>query len=402
LKIGYIYLDDYPWDIRVEKIASSLAQNKHETHLIVANVKGLETFEKLNENFYIHRLKNVNKHLKYIYNLPLFISPIWISKIHKITKRYKLDLIIVRELPLSPAALLVGRLLNVPVMMDMAENYPALIASTWKYRGAKFLDYIFKNPYLLRKLEKFSTKKMDSILVVSEHSKNRIAEFIKNKNKINVVSNTPILDENQEQDKVNYKEIESIKSRSTFILAYTGYISEHRGIDTVIDAIPILKSKIRDVLFLVIGEGAYKQKLIEKTKSLNLENHVHFTGWIDHKKINQLISVADICLIPHYVTEHVNTTIPNKIFDYMYQKKPVLATQSQSLKEIVETSGCGLIYIDDQPESLVQNALKLKDIYKRETIGEKGYKAVLNKYNWSKDLEVLLESVQAVINNFEN
>jgi len=55
----------------------------------------------------------------------------------------------------GPHGLAGRRLLNKPVVMDMAENYPAMIQDTWDYRGHAPGDVIVRNPAFLRALERW-------------------------------------------------------------------------------------------------------------------------------------------------------------------------------------------------------------------------------------------------------
>lgn len=397
LKICYIYQDQYPWDVRVEKFCDAFANDGIEVHIISRNRDGLPAFQELCKNIYLHRLANKkNKYLRNIFNFPAFFSPFWINKITNVIKEYLIDIVIVRDLPLSPAAVLAAKLKRKIVIMDMAENYPALIQSTWDFRGPKLVDYIIRNPLLLKWMEKLVLPLLDGIFVVSSQSAKRVEKLYPYSEKIWVIGNTPVLKEKSKDATINNLAKE-LKKESSFIFLYVGMIEAHRGIDIAIKAIPYLKEKIPDISFIVIGKGTYENKLKILAKELNVVNNVIFTGWISNENIDSLINVADVCLIPHYVTEHTDTTLPNKIFDYMAQKKPVLVTQSKSLSEIVESENCGLVYTDSSPESLADSILKLLDPKYRTELGHNGWVAVNKKYNWDYDKMNLIKTIRSIV-----
>ena len=109
LKVCYIYQDQYPWDVRVEKITHTLAKEGIEVHIISRNRDCLPIREKLSHNLYVHRLPgNVNKYIRNIINSPAFFSPFWIKKIINIVRTCSIDIMIVRDLPLSPAAYVIA------------------------------------------------------------------------------------------------------------------------------------------------------------------------------------------------------------------------------------------------------------------------------------------------------
>jgi len=337
-----------------------------------------------------------NKYLRNIFNFPAFFSPFWINKITNVIKEYSIDLVIIRDLPLSPAAILAAKLKRKIVLMDMAENYPGLIQSTWDFRGPKLVDYFIRNPLLLRWMEKLVLPLFDGIFVVSSQSAQRVKKIYPHAEKIWVIGNTPILRE-RSKDSKSKNLAEELKNKSSFIFLYVGMIEAHRGIDIAIKATPYLKEKIPDISFIVIGKGTYENKLKALAKELNVLNSVIFTGWIPNENIDSLINVADVCLIPHYVTEHIDTTLPNKIFDYMAQKKPVLVTQSKSLSEIVRSENCGLIYTDSSPESLADSVFKLLGKKYRTELGHNGWVAVYKKYNWGHDKINLIKIIRSIM-----
>jgi len=310
-------------------------------------------------------------------------------------KEIKADLVIIRDLPLAPTALLVGRLYGCPVLMDMAENYPAMISDTWRYRGPNRVDYLVRNPSILRFMEKLVVPHMDGILTVSEHSKERVEMLGVESSKIWVVSNTPKLDCFSSTNNLDILRDE-IRKNSSFILTYVGGMEESRGLDMVIRALVEVQKIISDVKFVIVGTGTSETKLRALTKELGVQDHVFFTGWMDNCYVPSIIKLSDVCIVPHYVTEHTDTTVPNKIFDYMIQKKPVVATNSKALSEIVCSSNCGKIYVHDNWKDLAKKIVELKTPSVRRNYGANGYKSVLNRYNWSIDEKNLFWAVNTL------
>ena len=59
------------------------------------------------------------------------MNPRWLDLMVRTGRKVNADVVIVRDLPLAPTAVRAGRKLGVPVIMDMAENYPAMIRDVW-------------------------------------------------------------------------------------------------------------------------------------------------------------------------------------------------------------------------------------------------------------------------------
>ena len=114
-----------------------------------------------------------------------------------------------------------------------------------------------------------------------------------------------------------------------------------------------------------------------------LSERVEFTGWLDETEFVSYIEAADVCLCPHMVTDHTETTFPNKVYLYNLLKKPVLASSCKPLERYVADTQGGLTFESGNAGDL---AAKIKKLYRdadlRASLGENGRQAVLDRYHW--------------------
>jgi glycosyltransferase involved in cell wall biosynthesis len=395
MKICFVYQDQYPWDVRIEKFCRSLTDHGNEINLVCRNRNGLSEMELIGTKLTINRLRYFrNRRINDLCNFPAFFSPFWIAKITKTITRNRSSVILVRDLPLSPTCLAIGKLMKLPVVLDMAENYPAMIADTWKYGKVKIVDYLIRNPKLLKIIEKKVLPRFDRVFVVSDRSKKRLVDMGVHEGNIFVVGNTPSLNL---RIKIDNKLSDKYRHISNFLITYVGGLEESRGVETVIRSLPEIKRFLLDVTFLVVGTGSSLEDLKKLAKKLSVEKNVVFCGWKKPEEVPSIIKASDICIIPHYVTEHTDTTIPNKLFDYMLQGKPVLTVNSKSLIEIVEPNKCGRIFKDKDYHDLAEKVRDLIEVRTRRRLGENGYYAVLEKYHWEIDEKQLLIALHEAI-----
>ncbi|HDL78618.1 MAG TPA: glycosyltransferase, partial [Bacteroidetes bacterium] len=130
---------------------------------------------------------------------------------------------------------------------------------------------------------------------------------------------------------------------------------------------------------------------------LGVENSVTFTGWLRFKESTQMIQNSDVCIIPHLSTEHTNTTVPHKLFQYMYLKKPVLVSSSPPLKRIVQEANSGLVFDAGNSADFADKLVQMFESGNLQKWGENGHKAVLEKYNWKKESEKLIRIYRALL-----
>jgi len=389
-KILYIWDADYPWDVRVEKICNSLKNQGCEVHIAARNLKKLPDTEDIG-GIYIHRLKALaNDKLNYIRSFPLFFSPVWKKFLEGIIKTHNIGLIIVRDLPMAVAGIWAGRRHNIPVVFDMAEDYVAMIRDIWNVRKFQGLNLFLRNPYLAKCVERYTLANADHILVVVDEARDLVLARGGHPQRITIVGNTPHLESfNHNGIKMN-GDLKQIADR--FSAIYTGGIQMGRGIQTVIHAIPEIIKEIPNFLFVVVGDGYAVKQLKELAQQERVQDYILWTGWIDHEDLFAYIPACKIGIIPHLRTDHVDTTIPNKIFDYMACELPIIASDARPLKRILDEEQCGLSFSSGNYKSLVEAVIKVRKA--KQDFGKNGKRAVECKYNWLEDEKRLVEVVR--------
>jgi glycosyltransferase involved in cell wall biosynthesis len=151
------------------------------------------------------------------------------------------------------------------------------------------------------------------------------------------------------------------------------------------------------VKLTLVGDGTERRKLEHLASSLELQSLVQFAGWVDFQRVWGYIADSTVCLIPHLRTEHTDTTLPNKLFDYMALGKPVVASDCRPLDRIIRETRCGSTFVSGSVADL-QAALRklLIDVEAQSTMGRNGQQAVREKYNWGVDEKVLLKVIQSL------
>lgn len=389
MNILYIWDSDYPWDVRVEKICSTLSSYGHKVHIAARNLKKLPVYE-IRGNLIIHRLKAwQNEKLNYTLSFPAFFSPVWSHFINDIIRCNAIDLIIVRDLPMAIAGIWAGRRHKIPVIFDMAEDYVAMIWDIWRARKFQGFNLVVRNPYLAKLVERYVFRNSDHILVVIDEARDLVINRGALPDKVTIVSNTPVLDAFNQNDVVLNETSDKIEGK--YAVVYVGGIQMGRGIQVVFEAIPYIIREIPDFLFVVIGDGYAAQRLKDMAVSIGIQDYVLWLGWIEHGEIFTYLKSCKVGVIPHKVTDHINTTIPNKIFDYMGLGLPVLASDALPMKRIIQKEKCGETFKSGISRDLAVNLIK---IYKSsQNYGMRGICSVENQYNWNIDSSRLISAI---------
>ncbi len=394
--IVYVWDADYPWDVRTEKISLALTNAGHKVTIAARNKARKPIRESLPEGT-VRRMEPwtaLPKSADDLLGFPAFFNPRWVRLIQVACRESAADLIIVRDLPLCPTAIFVGKQLGIPVILDMAENYPAMMRVLWETGRHTPLDYFVRNPTLTALVERECVRHVDHIVVVVEESADRVAALGVRRDRITIVSNTPPLARLDDA-------VTQLVPRETTDIVYMGNLEVVRGLLESIDAIALLKARGKRVRLRVIGRGRDEALIRARRDARGLDDSdVEFLGFIQsHAEALRIVAESDAGLMPHRKNDSWDTTIPNKLFDYMAAGLPVVSSNAAPCARILAETGAGCIFRSGDASDMADAIERATAAGARETFGGAGRIAVRQRYNWDHDTTVLLGTLDRTAHN---
>ncbi len=383
MKVCILFQNDFPPEPRLLRTAQVLMRLGHQVEVFCDSRRGRPQCEVV-EGVRVTRLRAVSSRKKgwrRLAGLPIFWNPIWVWQFLSFALRQKFDAIHAINITLLPLGFLAAKLLRVPIVYDMYENYPAALRS-WKLRG--WFNRIFRSPAFAESLDRFFIRRVDHVFVVVEESAARARALGAREDRLSVIYNTTDVQALRAQplDPMIVQ-----RYQSYFTIVYTGNVSPERGLETIVAAMAMLRNKIPEAKLVIAGGGPSEQTIRNLTAAHALEAHVEITGWIDDKLFPSYIHAAKVCIVPHPANPFIDTTLPNKLFDYMALGKPVIVSDAKPLARIVRECECGAVFVSDSAESFVTAVEQLR--MNCEEAGQRGKQAVATKYNWQNSSRAL-------------
>lgn len=167
------------------------------------------------------------------------------------------------------------------------------------------------------------------------------------------------------------------------------------SIDVVIQAFVVIIKKFPDLnlKLLIVGEGSEKKNLEDLCRTHGVAANVTFAGKVPPPEVVKYLNETDIFInVSHYESFGVS------VIEAMACEKPVVVTNVGGLKEIVSGGEDGLLVPVNDVDATASALEKLiRDKELRLKMGKKGRLKVLEKYNWSENLE----SMSAIYANFK-
>ncbi|MBQ1783465.1 MAG: glycosyltransferase family 4 protein [Gammaproteobacteria bacterium] len=386
--ILFVYKEEYPWDIRVEKIVNTL-KGQHRVTLLARNNDDRRDSEQA-DGYLIKRLpyfRFLPRTINRVIQMSFWFNPLWIVLMVKMLRHMSVDVLIIRDLPLMPLAVILKKFFKMRVIFDMAECYPLMYESYAQFRQQSIGEKMLKSSYLAARAERFSLNRCDHVWVMIEESRDRLLEMGLNGEKISIVSNTPLLPANL---------VRKIHHGCELRIAYVGFLTPLRGLDYLIEAIGVFVNHPlggSDIRLDIVGKGESKAELQLLVDQLGLSRYIFIHGWLDNDAVHRILDAANVGTLTYRICSHWNNTIPNKLFDYMLNGLPVMATEVKPIKRILGETGAGITSVPDS-SALADVLIELKSAALRNAMGEKGMLAVQNRYNWNYEERVLNETVE--------
>ena len=255
------------------------------------------------------------------------------------------------------------------VIYDVHEDLPRQLLS--KPYLNKTFGYVLS--YFIEKIENYFAKRFSHIITATPHIRQR---FLKLNDNTTDINNYPLKKELHDSSSKNRKNQ----------ICFIGGISEIRGIESLIKAC----EKINGILVLA---GSFNSSVFEKRmRSLKGWQNVDYRGFVNRQEAKKILSESRAGIVTFLAEpNHINAQ-PNKMFEYMSAQLPVICSNFELWRSIIELNNCGFCIDPDDPNAIADKInVLLEDDNKVNKLGDNGRQAVLSKYNWSIQESKLLK-----------
>ncbi|MDH5405519.1 MAG: glycosyltransferase family 4 protein [Candidatus Aminicenantes bacterium] len=127
---------------------------------------------------------------------------------------------------------------------------------------------------------------------------------------------------------------------------------EQKGVRYFIDAIPLIREKYPRVKFIVAGDGPLQEELEQQARQVGVEADTIFTGFCPDMPF--ILSLLDIKVLPS-----LWEGVPFTVYEAMAMGKPIVSTNVDGLKEVLEDGRNALMVPPKKPSLLAEKILYL-------------------------------------------
>ena len=252
-------------------------------------------------------------------------------------------------------------------------SYPKRLIKKWMREERNFIDEV------------------DDVVCISDPQAQRIKEVHNLKSLPKVVLNCPAITTSRNIPKTIRDDL-GIEGR---IIVYHGQVDSKRDLETLVSSLQFFSEDVH-IAIVTNNRGSYVNELQDIAKNLStikrpIEKQLHFLPYVPAADLPQYLSSADIAVIPQTETENHRIAMPNKLFESVHAKLPILASDVGAVSTFVEAKRIGISFKSGSPESLakegsvlLENTLKYRNNISQELLTQTTWefqsKALLDVY----------------------
>lgn len=278
-----------------------------------------------------------------------------------------------------------------PFVLEVRDLWPAQIIDLGVIKNRFIIS-------LLSSLEAFLYRRARAIVTIAPAMSREIAQRGFDAQKIFTIPNGINEDffKPTEQGK-KIREEHGWKPCQTIVL-YIGTMGLSQGLETILQVAENMKDN-PEVLFVFVGAGADRERLISIAKEKNLTN-VEFYAPVKKQSMPDWYSASDICLVPLKKRNVFLYNIPSKMFEIMACERPIILGAEGQAREILEQSGAGIAVEPENAEAYTSAILHLVQHPElREQYGKKGREYVLAHFTRRENAKNYLRVFSYVTGN---
>jgi glycosyltransferase involved in cell wall biosynthesis len=149
-----------------------------------------------------------------------------------------------------------------------------------------------------------------------------------------------------------------LPNREARLLLYQGALQHGRGIELALHAL----AQLPDVRLRVVGGDSHRPALEALAAQLGVSERVQWLGWVPFERLAALAMEASLGLsLEQAIGQSVTNSAPNKLYDYLQARLPIVVAPRPVHKDLVKRYGCGRVLKADTAEALATAISELLD-----------------------------------------
>jgi glycosyltransferase involved in cell wall biosynthesis len=377
----------YEVDNRVMRYAEALVKRGDDVEVISLRYKDQSEFDVVRGvkvNRIQERERDEKSKLTYLMRLLKFLvkSCLFLSLQHF---RRPYHLIHVHSIPeFEVFATIFAKLCGAKVILDIHDLVPELYMS--KFHGGRESTF-FK---WLVAVERASIGFSDYVIISNHIWEDRLLSRSVEQSKCTTILNYP--------DPSIFYPRPKTKNEGKFIVLYPGSLNWHQGLDLTINAFEAIAAEVPHAEFHIYGHGGERNNLEKMVMSNGLKDRVLFKSPLPIEKIAEVMSNADLGIIPKRNDHFGGEAFSTKSLEFMSLGVPLIMSETKVDRYYFNDSVVKFFKPGDVNDLASAMLEMIKNKEARGTYSTNALKFV-EEFSWSKKKDAYLNLVDHLVQN---
>lgn len=171
------------------------------------------------------------------------------------------------------------------------------------------------------------------------------------------------------------------------LLIYTGNVKEERGIEPLVEVLPMLPEV--HVAIITNSSGSYVSGLKGTAGKLGVSERIHFHPYVPFFNVTSFLRTATVGIHPWPRHPNAEIALPTKIFEYIHAGLPSVVSDNRAMKEFVNQHDCGFAFEAGNARSLAEAVTQALEHLHSEPSWRQSIQALSHQYSWETQEAVI-------------
>ena len=180
--------------------------------------------------------------------------------------------------------------------------------------------------------------------------------------------------------------------RNQVVLTYVGRLGPEKNLPFLLRAFNGAAQAYDNICLLIVGDGPERNNLEDLVYHMSIDDRVHFTGFVDYKKIPNYLAASDI-----FVTASVTEVHPLSVIEAMGAGLPVLGIEAPGVGDTVNDGKDGFIIPEEDLAAFTAKMVRMgTDTNLRQKMSKEA-RNTSEYYDFTHTTQLLYELYERVI-----
>jgi glycosyltransferase involved in cell wall biosynthesis len=284
---------------------------------------------------------------------------------------------------------------RVPFVFEVRDLWPESLAAVGMGESNSLVHRV------LGKIAGFLYRRSDRVVVVTPAFEDYLVERWRvPRQKISVIENgveTQLFAPEPFTRQAGAGLMRELDAEGKFIVSYIGTMGMAHGLETILAAAAQLRDANPEIIFLMVGEGAAKERIAALARERGL-NNLRFVDQQPREKIPAYICASEVCLVLLKKTDLFKTVIPTKMLEFMSCARPVILGVEGLARAILEEARAGLAIEPENSNALV-NAIRYLSANREIAcaLGQNGREHIVRKFSRRQTAEKYIQVLEDLL-----